>query len=66
MKITLIIGEDTEKIEIPGKTTIKGLLDLIDLPSETVVVKKNNEIVIEEEFIQKNDVIEVIKVIYGG
>ncbi|GAB4305850.1 MAG: MoaD/ThiS family protein [Methanobacteriaceae archaeon] len=66
MKITLIIGEKKELKDYSDNKTIKELLDDIDMPSETVVVKKNNEIVMEDEKIENNDVIEVIKVIYGG
>jgi sulfur carrier protein len=39
---------------------------MIEIPVETVVVKKNHSIIIEEEIIEDGDLIEVIKVIYGG
>ena len=41
MKIKLIIGEKEELIEISENKTVKNLLDIIDIASETVVVKKN-------------------------
>ena len=66
MKIKLIIGEKEEIMEISGDKTIKNLLEMIDIPSETVVVKKNDSIVIDEESIEDGDLIEVIQVIYGG
>ena len=66
MKIKLIIGEKEELIEISENNTIKNLLDIIDIASETVVVKKNDYIVIDEEVIEDGDLIEVIQVIYGG
>ena len=66
MKITLIIGEKKESKDYSNDKTIKELLNDINMPSETVVVKKNNEIVMEDEKIENDDVIEVIKVIYGG
>ena len=37
-----------------------------DLSSETMVSKKNGEIVIEEETIEDGDEIEFIQIIYGG
>ncbi|MBM4242006.1 MAG: MoaD/ThiS family protein, partial [Euryarchaeota archaeon] len=49
MKITLIIGENKESRELPESTAIKDILDREDIPFETVVVKKNNEIVLEDE-----------------
>ena len=66
MRVKLIIGENEEIIEISGNKTIKNLLDDIDIASETVVVKKNNYIVIDEEPVEDGDSIEVIQVIYGG
>ncbi|AXV38045.1 MAG: MoaD/ThiS family protein [Methanobacteriaceae archaeon] len=66
MKITLIIGDKEESKDYSQNKTIKELLDDMDMPSETVVVKKNNEIVMEDELIEDDDIIEVIKVIYGG
>jgi sulfur carrier protein len=66
MKITLIIGEKEEIMEISEDKTVKDLLEIIEIASETVVVKKNDSIVIEEELVEEGDLIEVIQVIYGG
>ncbi|WP_424353884.1 sulfur carrier protein ThiS [Methanobacterium sp. MBAC-LM] len=66
MEVTVIFGKKEENREIQEKTTIKEVLDAMDISSETVVVKRNNEIVIEEEFLVDGDVIEIIRVIYGG
>ena len=66
MKITVIIGEENEVREISENVTIKELLKILDIPSETVVVKKNEYIVIEEEIVKEGDTIEIIKVIFGG
>ncbi len=66
MKIKLIIGENEDTIEISDNKTVKNLLDDIDIASETVVVKKNDCIVIDEEPVEDGDLIEVIQVIYGG
>jgi sulfur carrier protein len=66
MEITLIVGDDKEIKEISEDKTIKNLLEIMDVPSETVVVKKNDFIVIDEEIIEDGDTIEIIKVIYGG
>jgi sulfur carrier protein len=66
MKIKLIIGEKEEIMEVSENKTVKNLLDIIEIASETVVVKKNDCIVIDEELIEDGDLIEVIQVIYGG
>ncbi len=66
MEVTVIIGEDEKKIDVEGDKTVKDLLQMMEIPLETVVVKKNQSIIIEEEPVENGDVIEVIKVIYGG
>lgn len=66
MKIKMIIGEKEEIIEISEDNTVKNLLEVMNIASETVVVKKNDCIVIDEEPVEEGDLIEVIQVIYGG
>jgi len=66
MDVKVIIGEEDLERKIPEGSSIKELLKLLEIPTETVVVKKNQSIVIEEEIIQDGDTIEIIKVIYGG
>lgn len=66
MEITVIFGKKRENREVQENTTIKEVLDAMDISSETVVVKRNNEIVMDEESLEDEDIIEVIRVIYGG
>lgn len=66
MEVTVIYEKTEHKKEIQQNTTIKEVLNSMDISSETVVVKRNNEIVMDEENLQDEDVIEVIRVIYGG
>ena len=66
MSFTLKIKDNVEEREIDGDLTIKDLLDDLDLSSETMVSKKNGEIVIDEETIEDGDEIEFIQIIYGG
>lgn len=66
MEVTVIYGKREEKKEIPDNASVKEVLDLMDISSETVVVKRNNEIIMDEEYLKNKDVIEVIRVIYGG
>ncbi len=66
MEITVIFGKKEENREIQDNTTIKEVLDTMDISSETVVVKRNNEIVMDEKSLNNGDIIEIIRVIYGG
>lgn len=66
MQVTVIIGEDEKQLDVDEGKTVKNLLQMLEIPVETVVVKKNQSIIIEEEPVEDGDIIEVIKVIYGG
>ncbi len=66
MEVTVIVGEDKNKMKVDEGKTVKDLLQILEIPIETVVVKKNQSIIIEEESVEDGDIIEVIKVIYGG
>ncbi|MFA0834637.1 MAG: MoaD/ThiS family protein [Methanobacterium formicicum] len=66
MEVTVIIGEDENNMTIEEGKTVKDLLQILEIPTETVVVKKNQTIIIDEESVEDGDIIEVIKVIYGG
>lgn len=66
MKFTLIIDDEKRAMETNKSLKIKDLLKDFKIPLEAVVVKKNGEIVLEKEPIDDGDIIEIIKVIYGG
>ncbi len=66
MEIKVKIGEKEDTVAISGDKTIKDILESMEIATETVVVKKNNYIVIDEESIEDGDLIEIIQVIYGG
>ncbi|MBE2899707.1 sulfur carrier protein ThiS [Methanothermobacter thermautotrophicus] len=66
MKFTVITDDGKKILESRVPRRIKDILGDLEIPVETVVVKRNGEIVIEEEEISDGDIIEVIRVIYGG
>lgn len=66
MKINVKVGNNEDTVTISGEKTIKDLLESMEIAAETVVVKKNDYIVIDEEILEDGDTIEVIQVIYGG
>jgi sulfur carrier protein len=66
MRVTIIIEEEEEVLDLHHETTIKNVLQKKNIPLETVVVKKNEQIVLEEEVLEDGDTIEIIRVIYGG
>ena len=66
MTYTLINEEKEETRELNNETTINDLLKDLELSPQTVVVKKNDQIVTEDANITNGDTIRIIQIIYGG
>lgn len=67
MNFKLIFNNKNEIKSLDNdNTSIKDVLNEMDLSSETIVAKKNGDIVIEDEKIQDGDEIQIIQIIYGG
>ncbi|MCD7781875.1 MAG: MoaD/ThiS family protein [Methanosphaera sp.] len=66
MKIKLVNKSDEKQVEIDDNTTVIDVLKQEEIPIETVVTKVNGITVTEDEKLNDNDELEVIKVIYGG
>lgn len=66
MSIKLINKKDVKEIDYVENTKIEDILKQEEIPIETVVIKQNGETVTEDEIVNDNDEIEIIKVIYGG
>ena len=64
MKITFSDGSIKE-LDVPN-ISVKHILEKLNLNSVEVVIKKNDEIVFEDEIITSNDTIKIINVIFGG
>lgn len=64
MKITFSDGSIKE-LEI-SNISVKHLLKKLNLNSVEVVIKKNDEIVFEDEIVTSDDTIKIINVIFGG
>ena len=59
--------ENNEKtIELDENSKVKDLLNKIDINPVTVIVSKNNEIIMEDEELKDKDEIKIISVISGG
>lgn len=57
--------QTTEQIRFDG-ITVKDLLKAQKINSETVIVVRNNEILLEEDTLNDNDIIEILSVVSGG
>jgi sulfur carrier protein len=61
-----LIGREEREIKVRKGIRIIDLLRRLKINPETVVVRKNKEVCIEEERIEEGDYIEIISVISGG
>lgn len=67
MKFNLKYKEIDEERKLPSNNyTINDLLTDLELSSQSLVCKQNNELVIEETIINDGDEINLIQIIYGG
>ena len=59
--------ENSEKtMELGNNTTVKDLLKKMNINPVTVIVSKNNDIILEDEELNEKDDIKIISVISGG
>ncbi len=67
MNYTVRIKNDVEeRSSDKEELKIKDVLEELDMSSETIVPKKNGEIVIDEAVVEDGDEIEFVQIIYGG
>ena len=58
--------EKQDKLLELEKKSIRELLDELKINPNTVIIVKNNEIVLEDEQLDDNDDIKILSVISGG
>jgi len=63
MKVYFDKTKETTELEA---STVKELLDKLKLNPETVLITKNNELLTENESLNKKDEIKILSVISGG
>lgn len=66
IKISIVKGDNHSAVKVDLGSTISDVLDILGINRETVLVKLNGEVVVEEERLKDGDVVEVIAAISGG
>lgn len=56
----------SENVELGGESNVENLLEKIEINPETVLVKRDKEIITEGENLKDRDSIELIRIISGG
>ena len=68
MQISVFIDKENknDKIELQENSSVKDLLNKLNINPVTVIVSRNNELVLEEEKLKEKDEIKILSVISGG
>ena len=68
MKVKAYIDKDKKslEVELEDNATIKDMLKKININPVTVIVSRDNNIILEDENLKDNDKIKLISVISGG
>jgi sulfur carrier protein len=64
--MNIYIEKDKKQIVLEEELSVKELLSKLEINPETVMVVKNNEVVLDDEQIGKEDEIKILSVVSGG
>ncbi|MBI2654250.1 MoaD/ThiS family protein [Candidatus Woesearchaeota archaeon] len=68
IKINVFIDRENKKakLELNNGSVVSDLLNQLKINPVTVIVSRNNELILEDEKLNDNDEIKVLSVISGG
>jgi sulfur carrier protein ThiS len=66
MKVCVLFSGKTKIVEMPKEAKAIDALRKMRVNPETVIIKRREEILLENETLKNNDRIELIKVVSGG
>lgn len=68
IKINVSIDRENKnaKLELANNAVVSDLLNQLKINPVTVIVSRNNELVLEDEKLNDNDEIKILSVISGG
>ena len=68
INISVFIDKENknDKIELNENSLVKDLLNQLNINPVTVIVSRNNELILEDEKLNNNDELQILSVISGG
>ena len=57
---------EKRKVEIPEKSRVIDVIRKVKINPETVIVRRKDDILLEEDIVKGNDNLEFIRIISGG
>lgn len=64
--MNVYIEKDDKQLVFKGNKNVKELLNRLKINPSTVIIVKNNEVVLEDELLSDSDEIKILSVISGG
>lgn len=64
--MSLVVKYEDKELELTKSTTVKRMLERMDIPPETVFVVVNGQVVTQDERVGPGNDVQIIKVISGG
>ena len=68
LKVRIFVDRNNldKTVELDHKSTVSDLLNELKINPVTVIVSRNNELILEDEMLNNNDEIKILSVISGG
>lgn len=66
MEIFLEKENKNINVELEQKSSITNVLKKLDISVESVIILKNDEVTIEEDFVENKDKLKILSVVSGG
>ena len=68
LKVRIFVDRNNldKTVELDNKSTVSDLLKELKINPVTVIVSRNNELILEDEKLNNNDEIKILSVISGG
>ncbi len=66
MRVTVEFTGKKKGVEVPGGSKVIDVIRKVKINPETVIVRRGDEILLEEDRVRENDRLEFIRVVSGG
>lgn len=66
MNVSVFIDRENKTIQLNNISIVSDLLKKLNINPVTVIVSRNNELILEDEKLKDNDEVKILSVISGG
>lgn len=66
MKVVVELTGKKKNVEVPENSKVKDVIKKMKVNPETIIVRRGKDILLEEDFVKKNDKLEFMRIISGG